>query len=110
MNPLTIPNYTQSLADKAGTARAWYAFWSGLAKGQPPGAESTVTVGTSPFSVQTTQKGFYIVQGGTVTLVQWARGTTNHSLGATQGAFPVSQGDTLIITYSAAPTVTFVPQ
>lgn len=108
---LTLPNYRQTLMDKANTSSPWYKFFSGLFTGKPPSAESTVTATTSPMTYTATQRGFMIVQGGTVSLVQWNRGgVTNHATGQTQGCFPVSQGDSLIITYSVAPTLTFVPQ
>lgn len=108
---LTLPNYRQALADKGNTSSPWYKFFSGLFTGKPPSAEVTVTVGTSPYTYTATQRGFLIVQGGTVSLIQWSRGgVANHTTGQTQGCFPVSAGDSLIITYTGAPNVTFVPQ
>ncbi len=108
---LTLPNYRQSLIDKTQTSSPWYKYFSALFVGKPPGAESTVTIGTSPYTYTATQRGFLIVQGGTVSLVQWSRGgVTNHTTGVTQGCFPLSQGDSLIITYTGAPNLTFAPQ
>ncbi len=109
-----LPNFRESLQDKGVTSRAWYSFFSNLFQGRPPAPEITVTIGTSPYTYTATQKGFLIVQGGTVSLVQWlgaGRGsTTNRTTGQTQGCFPLSLGDSLIITYSVAPTLIFVPQ
>lgn len=108
---LTLPNYRQAIVDKGQTSSPWYKFFSALFNGKPPSAESSVTVTASPFIYTGTQGGFVIVQGGTVSLIQWSRGgVTNHTTGQTQGCFPLSQGDSLIITYSATPSVVFVPQ
>lgn len=108
---LTLPSYRQSLVDKGQTSSTWYRYLSGLFAGKPPGAESKVTVTTSPMTYTASQGGFVIIQGGTVSLVQWSRGgVTNHNTGQTQGCFPVSAGDSLIITYTGAPNLTFAPQ
>lgn len=108
---VTLPNYRLALVEKGQTSSPWYKFFTGIFDGKPPGPESTVTVGTSPFTYTATQKGFIIVQGGTVSLVQWSRGgTTNYATGQTQGCFPLSQGDSLIVTFTGAPNMTFVPQ
>ncbi len=107
----TLPQYPQPIADKSGTTnKAWYQFFQSVWNGIPPTSESTVTVTSSPFTYTAPRGGFVIVQGGTVSLVQWRRGTVNHTTGATQGPFPVSSGDALVITYSGTPNVTFVPQ
>lgn len=107
----TIPTYEQSLTEKGNTARPWYVFFQNLYTGNPPAAESTITPTASPFTYTAARKGFLIVQGGTLGLVSFSRGgVTNHNTGATQGAFPLSAGDSLVITYTAAPTLTFVPQ
>ena len=107
----TIPTYDQSTAEGNNTSKVWYRFWKDLWQGVPPASETTLSPKASPFSYQSSQRGFVIVQGGTVSMVQWSRTTgTNRATGATQGTFPLSAGDNLIITYSAVPTVIFVPQ
>lgn len=106
-----LPNYRQAIQERGTTDRAWYSLFSDLWNRKPPSAESAVSVGTSPFTYTAVRGGFVIVQGGTVSLVQFSRdGLTNHTTGATQGCFPLSQGDSLIVTYSVAPSMTFVPQ
>lgn len=108
---LSLPTFDQPLSEKGVTSKVWYAFLSGLYRGIPPAAESAVTVGTSPFIYKAPQKGFAIVQGGTLSMVSYTRnGSTNYNTGATQGCFPLSAGDSLIVTFSVAPTITFVPQ
>lgn len=107
----SIPQNPQNFLEKGVMARVWYFFLSSLWTGLPPSAESAVTVGTSPFAYTAKQRGFMIVQGGSVSLVQYSRdGVTNHTTGQTQGCFPLSQGDLLIVTYSVAPAMTWVPQ
>ena len=107
-----LPNFSQSIADKGGsTNRAWYQFFQGIWKGLPPASESTITAPASPFIYSAAMRGFVIISGGTVTLVQFSRdGKTNYTTGQTQGCFPVSNGDSLTVTFSAAPSMTFVPQ
>jgi hypothetical protein len=107
----TIPAFETALSVNKQTNKVWYFFWKSLVQGQPPAAEYSITLTASPFSFVAPQRGFVIVDGGAVVLIQFSRnGTTNYTTGQTQGVFPVSAGDTLIIRYTTAPTVTFVPQ
>ncbi len=106
-----LPNYNQPLVEKGLTARTWYQFFQSMWKGFPTGAEVSVTATASPMTYLAPSKGFLIVNGGTVSLVQFTRDQkTNYTTGQTQGCFPVSNGDALIVTYSVTPTLTFVPQ
>lgn len=89
----------------------WYRFFQGLFKGTPPASETGITLTTSPMTFTTNQRGFVLVQGGSVSLVQISRGgISNHTTGATQGAFPLSAGDSLVMTYTGNPVLTFFPQ
>lgn len=107
----TTPTFDQPLNEKGLTSKIWYRFFQSLAKGIPPAAEVTVTATGSPYTYTAAQKGFLIVQGGTVSLIQVSRTAgTNHATGITQGVFPLSAGDSLVINYSVAPNLTFVPQ
>lgn len=106
-----IPNYREPMSEKGATGRTWYQFMVDVWKGKPPASEGSVIPTSSPFTYTAQTKGFLIVQGGTVSLVQFSRnGTTNYSTGQTQGTFPLSQGDSLIVTYSVTPILTWVPQ
>lgn len=106
-----IPTNTAPFLEKGIISRVWYFFLSSLWKGTPPSSESGVKVGVSPFGYIAPQRGFAIVQGGSVSLVQFSRdGMTNYTTGQTSGCFPLSQGDELLVTYSIAPTITWVPQ
>lgn len=105
------PTYNEALVTKGSTTRDWYSCWTGLVNGQPTGLPSPVVPASSPYTYKATQGGTLIIQGGTVSMVSFSRdGVTNFNAGQTQGMFPLSQGDLLIITYSAAPNLTFVPR
>jgi hypothetical protein len=106
-----LPQYELPLHRGEKITTPWYTHFANTFTGKPPDAESTVAVTPSPMTYTVQQKGFLIVQGGTVSLIQFSRGlVANHTTGQTQGCFPLSQGDSLIITYSAAPNLTWVPQ
>lgn len=105
-----IPNYRQSINSKGNMERTWYQFLTDLWKGKPSGAETSISSSTSPLVYQAQEKGFMIVQGGTVTLIQFSRdGVTNYNTGQTNGVFPIAQGDTLRVIYSSVPLMTWVP-
>lgn len=105
-----IPNYKTALAGKNIIERTWYQFLSDIWKGRPSGAVSSVSSLTSPLIYQAQSKGFMIVQGGTVTIIQFTRDrSTNYNTGQTSGIFPLAQGDSLIVSYSSVPTMTWVP-
>lgn len=106
-----MPTYTEPLETNEVTTRGWFSFWAGLFSGQPTGLVSSITVSASPFNYVASVGGTVIVNGGTVSLIKLSRdGTTFFTTGVTAGVFPVSQGDTLQVTYSAAPTIIFLPR
>ena len=74
---------------------------------------STITVTGSPFSYQntTTFRADVIVQGGTVSKVEFSRdGSTWYDVGVTAGMFGLSPSDRLRVTYTGAPTMTLIPR
>ncbi|MDE2098334.1 MAG: hypothetical protein KGL39_13860 [Patescibacteria group bacterium] len=110
MSYSALPNYRQAMSSKGSMERTWYQFLSDVWKGKPAAGVSALTATSSPFRYQADSKGFMLVQGGTVILVQFSRdGNINYNTGQTQGVFPLAQGDTLIVTYSATPAVTWIP-
>jgi hypothetical protein len=102
------PTYDQSVLSKGATNKVWYRFWQGLYQGTPPAAESTLAVGASPFSYTAPVKGFVIVKGGTVSSITFTRSVTTVT-GQTAGIFPLNQGDTLTVSYTGLPSLTWVP-
>jgi hypothetical protein len=106
-----LPTYAEPIVVKGNISKAWYGFFSGLRTGQSFALPSMVVASGSPFSYKASAGGTLIIQGGSVSMVSFTRdGVSNFNTGQTQGMFPVSQGDTLIITYSGTPNLTFVPR
>lgn len=105
-----LPQFAQPLDIKGVTSRDWYFFWSGLYRGLAPELESPVTPTGSPFTFSAPRRGSLIVNGGTVSLIRFSRdGSTFYNVGATAGMFALNAADRLEVTYSAPPTLTFVP-
>jgi hypothetical protein len=104
-----LPNSESALSKQGRLSIGWFRFMSSTHAGIPPAEEGPVTLTTSPFTYTAARKGSVIVQGGTVSMLQWARTTANYNIGATAGMFHLAAGDSLIITYTGAPTVTFAP-
>lgn len=106
-----MPDYNTPLLFNGVVGSGWYRLWQGLWSGTPTQNLSSVILSASPFTYRAPAGGTLIVQGGTVSQVQFSRdGSAFFTTGQTQGMFPVSQGDALVITYSVAPTLTFVPR
>lgn len=66
-----------------------------------------VTVPASPASLVSSDPGFYVITGGTITTITLTRGTVTVTLPSSIVQVVVASGDTLKITYTAAPTVGF---
>lgn len=107
----TLPNFPVPLMEGRITSRDWYRFWMGLFRGLPPSNVEPVTLTGSPYVYSATKKGCVIINGGTVSAVAFSRdgGTTYYTVGTVAGMFTVNASDLLKITYTVAPTVTFVP-
>jgi hypothetical protein len=75
--------------------------------GAPP---ATVTVTASPFSYTADRDGFLVVQGGTVTKQEYGRTSTFTDVGLLNSMLPILLGDIIRVTYTVAPTVTFIPR
>jgi hypothetical protein len=66
-----------------------------------------VTVGASPFAYTVATGGALALSGGTVSAVTLTRGSTTVPVSPT--SIPARNGDVITITYTAAPTVNFIP-
>lgn len=106
-----LPNYPVPLVEQRGnTSSAWYRFFSGLFTGLAPAAEVPTVPGVSPWTYVAPVRGFLIVSGGTVSLVQFSRDGVNfYSYGVVAGPMPLNGADLIRITYTVPPTLTFVP-
>jgi hypothetical protein len=106
----SLPNYPVPLIRGGNTESSWYRFWAGLFQGLPPENVTVPTVGASPYTYSAVRKGSLIVEGGTVSSIEFSRdGTDFYDVGATAGMFSLNASDILRITYTGLPNVTFVP-
>lgn len=106
-----MPDFNTPLEVNNVVASTWYRLWQGLWSGTPTQNLSAVTPGISPYSFVAPAGGTLIVNGGSVSQTQYSRdGLTFYTTGQTNGIFPLSQGDVLLITYASVPTLTFVPR
>lgn len=76
----------------------------------PTRAAETVIPGASPYTFTARCDGFLIVQGGTVSQLDYRRLAATVQIGVTAGLLPVQLGDGIRVTYTVAPTVTFIPR
>jgi hypothetical protein len=104
-----VPTYEQPLVVRKNTSASLYRWFQDTDQGRPPAQESAVALTSSPFIYTAPRKGFLIVTGGTVSTIAFSRSGTFYSVGQTSGMINVNQGDQVKITYSAAPTLTWVP-
>lgn len=71
---------------------------------------TAVTVTASPFSYTADRDGYLVVTGGTVTLQEYGRNATFTNVGLLNSMLPILLGDIIRVTYTAAPTITFIPR
>lgn len=76
-------------------------------RAQPP---QSVAVSASPFTYTAGFDGTIVVTGGTVSAISLIRQGTSVATGITAGLIPLSRLDSVQVTYSAAPTMTFFPR
>jgi hypothetical protein len=106
----SMPTYQTPLLSGMNLLRDWYFFFAGLFRGLPPANVEPVTVGSSPYVYSAVRRGVMIVDGGTVTLVEFSRDGTNwFDSGTVAGMFHLSAADRLRVTHAGAPTMTFAP-
>ena len=105
---IKLPSALEPVAGSGGNVTpSWFRFFASLAAGSQ--AVSAVTVTASPFAYASPSNGSLSVSGGTVSAISLKRGNTAVALGVAAGLLPAATGDTFTITYTVAPTVTFLP-
>lgn len=105
-----LPTFNVPLTKGEKTTKDWYFFFAGLYSGIAPAAVMPLTVTASPFTYSPTVKGSVIVNGGTVSQIQFSRDGTNfYTTGQASGMFTLNAADRLVVTYTVPPTITFVP-
>jgi hypothetical protein len=70
----------------------------------------SITPGASPYVYTAAFDGTVAVTGGTVSAITITRQGTSVATGITTGLIPLSRLDQLQVTYSVAPTMTFLPR
>ena len=73
-------------------------------------AVSALTVGASPYAYTAASRGSVAVSGGTVSALTITRGGVVVPTGEVAGMVPVMNGDIVTVTYTAAPTMNFIPE
>lgn len=69
-----------------------------------------VAVGASPFTFTAKRDGYLVVTGGTVTKQEYGRTGTFTDVGLLTSMLPIQLGDAIKVTYTATPTLTFIPR
>lgn len=73
-------------------------------------AAESVTPSGSPYTFRSGRDGYVIVQGGMVSRIDYVRLGVATQIGSLAGLFPLLSGDGLQVTYTVAPTMTFIPR
>lgn len=111
MNPTFGPPSPQLPATNPQSGvweNAWYMFIVRLAQLSPERPIAPITVGASPFVYTASTIGNIFISGGTVSAIVLGRSGVN--LICPENTFiPVAANDTVTVTYSLLPTMTFVP-
>lgn len=89
-------------------ASVWYQFLTRLAQLTAETPMSAVTVGASPFIYTPSTIGNLFITGGTVSSIVLTRSAISITCQKDQ-FIPMAANDTVTVTYSVKPTVTFVP-
>jgi hypothetical protein len=89
-------------------ASVWYQFLARLAQLTPSSPFSTPTVEASPWTYTAGTIGDLFVTGGTVSAIVLSRSGASVTV-LTNRFIPMAANDTVTITYTVLPTVTFVP-
>ena len=106
--PPSVPNLQQPAIDTQ-TGRfstAWIGFFTRLVS--QPGKIVSVNLTGSPFGYTAPADGVLAVFGGSSVTATLTRGRV--SVPVSVGSIPLSEGDQIVLTYSSAPAVSFVPR
>ncbi len=70
----------------------------------------SVTPGASPYTYTAAAVGNLLISGGTISAISIGRGTGSATVQIAAPFIPLDKADTVTITYSAAPTLTWIPR
>ena len=106
----TFPNYNMPFTLPDGTVNPlWRNFLQGVYTATNPGQPTVVQATGSPLVFQPKSAGTLYVIGGSVSALTIQRADTIVHTQAANSGFRIALGDTVTVTYSVAPTMTFMP-
>jgi hypothetical protein len=104
-----LPNFDIDVIDEQKRLTTqWQRAFTRLFQLTPERAISAVAPGPSPFTWSAFTIGHLLIAGGNVNAVTLTRGRVSIAV-PTSGFIPVAAKDSVTITYSVAPTLSFVP-
>jgi hypothetical protein len=107
--PLGLPSLQSVVLDQAGRfTQAWIGFFSGLTA--PPGPIQSVDATSSPVSFKAAVAGSLAVSGGAAVEAAITRARQTVPSGVSSGMVALSQGDVATITFTAPPSIAFLPR
>lgn len=99
--------------ERAIAQKDWFLFFTNLYTAVTDGLsqpEEASAVPTSPGIYTAVIRGQALIRGGTVSLVEFSRDGTNwYDAGVVKGFVQMNRGDSIRITYTVLPTLTFFP-
>jgi len=102
----SIPSSKTPVVTDAGlVTNPWLRFFTRLLA--QPGPIMSVPPTGSPLTFVAPERGSASVLGGAVSSITVTRART--TISAAEGSIPLAAGDTLVVTYTVAPTIDFVP-
>lgn len=103
-----FPSSVQPLVGAGGIITTpWHRFFNALIAS--PSAVETVQVSGSPLTYKASQRGNLVVTGGTVTLISFNRARATIDIPGGAPLIPMANDDEVTVTYSSAPTISFIP-
>jgi hypothetical protein len=104
---------TERIGERAVSQKDWYLFFTNLYTAVTDGLpqpEEEVTIDASPAVYTAVIRGQAHIGGGNVSSVEFSRnGTDWYDTGLVDGFVEMDKADSLRITYTVLPTVTFFP-
>lgn len=104
-----LPDFELAAVDKDGKLTpAWQRGLTRLAQLTPERKFRAVPPGASPFTFTASTIGHLLISGGTVSAVLLVRGTASLAC-PVSGFIPMAGKDSVVITFTVAPTLNFIP-
>lgn len=104
-----LPDFELAVVDKEQKfTPAWQRALTRLAQLSPERKIRAVSPGVSPFTYTASTIGHLLIAGGNVSAVTLVRGANSVSC-PVSGFIPMAGKDSVVITYTVAPTLNFIP-